>query len=130
MTAELHFLAASIVLGLAQLVASAALPARQYGMQWAFGPRDESVKALTSKVAGRLLRAWRNFLETFPLFAAAVVVVQLTDLHTPMTVLGAQLYFWSRLAYVPAYAAGVPVVRTLIWAASIAGIILVIGAAL
>jgi uncharacterized MAPEG superfamily protein len=43
-----------------------------------------------------------------------------------MTVLGAQLYFWARLAYVPVYAAGIPYLRTLLWAASIAGIVLVL----
>jgi uncharacterized MAPEG superfamily protein len=45
-----------------------------------------------------------------------------------MTVLGAQLYFWARLVYVPVYAAGIPYLRTLIWAASIVGIVLLLTA--
>jgi uncharacterized MAPEG superfamily protein len=44
--------------------------------------------------------------------------------------MGAQIYFWARLIYVPVYAAGIPVVRTLIWAVSIAGLVMVLLAAL
>ncbi|MEO9078298.1 MAG: MAPEG family protein, partial [Rhodanobacter sp.] len=67
-----------------------------------------------------------NFLETFPLFAVAVLLALALQRHDNMTVLGAQLYFWARLAYVPLYAAGIPYLRTLVWAASIAGIVLVL----
>jgi uncharacterized MAPEG superfamily protein len=42
--------------------------------------------------------------------------------HTAMSAIGAQIYFWTRVAYVPAYALGVPFVRTLLWIASIVGI--------
>ena len=48
----------------------------------------------------------RNFLETFPLFVAVVVVAQLTDTHDALTEWGARFYFWARVAYVPLYAAG------------------------
>ncbi|NMW25670.1 hypothetical protein HFP05_15275, partial [Rhodanobacter denitrificans] len=73
-------------------------------------------------------RARANFLETFPLFVAVVLAAHLLQRHGDMTVLGAQLYFWARLAYVPVYAAGIPYLRTLIWAASIVGIALVLAA--
>ena len=43
-------------------------------------------------------RASRNFLETFPFFAAAVLAVVLTQRTSPETALGAQVYFWARLA--------------------------------
>ncbi|GAB2565085.1 hypothetical protein ISP15_14075 [Dyella jejuensis] len=42
-----------------------------------------------------------------------------------MTVLGARL-FWARLIYVPAYALGIAYVRTLVWAVSIVGIVLLL----
>ena len=35
--------------------------------------------------------------------------------HTEMSALGAQIYFWSRVAYVPVYAFGIPFIRTLLW---------------
>ena len=41
--------------------------------------------------------------------------------------LGAQLYFWARLVYVPVYAAGIPYLRTLVWAVSIAGMVALLG---
>ena len=42
------------------------------------------------------------------------------------TALGAQLYFWARVAYVPLYAAGIPYLRSLVWAVSVAGILMVL----
>lgn len=66
--------------------------------------------------------------ETFPFFAAAVLAVVLTQRASPETALGAQVYFWARLAYVPLYAAGVPYARTLVWAASIWGLLQVLWA--
>jgi uncharacterized MAPEG superfamily protein len=43
---------------------------------------------------------------------------------------GAQLYFWARVVYVPVYAAGIPVARTIVWTASIVGLVMVLLAAL
>ena len=62
--------------------------------------------------AGRLDRAMRNFLETFPLFAAAVLIAALAGRHNWMTEWGAVLYFAARVAYVPLYAYGVRIVRS------------------
>ena len=42
------------------------------------------------------------------------------------TLIGAHLYFWARVVYVPLYAAGVPVVRTIVWTIATAGLLLVI----
>ena len=42
--------------------------------------------------------------------------------------LGAQLYFWARVAYVPLYAAGVPYLRTLVWTISLIGLVMVLAA--
>ena len=70
-------------------------------------------------IGGRFDRARANFLETFPLFVAVVVAAHLLQRHDSMTVLGAQLYFWARLVYVPLYVAGVAYVRTLTWTVSI-----------
>jgi uncharacterized MAPEG superfamily protein len=73
-------------------------------------------------------RALRNFLETFPLFAAVVLAAHVTDTHNALTALGAQLYFWARLAYALLYAAGVPVVRSLVWNVGTVGILLLVAA--
>ena len=81
-------------------------------------------------VAGRLDRALRNFVETFPLFAAPVLTAHLTDTHGPLTEWGARLYFWGRVAYVLLYAAGVPLLRSLVWNVATIGIVLVVAALL
>jgi uncharacterized MAPEG superfamily protein len=66
-------------------------------------------------VGGRLERAYRNFLETFPYFIAAVLVVTLAGASDRVSQWGAILYFLGRAAYVPLYAAGIPVIRGLVW---------------
>ncbi|HXS04446.1 MAG TPA: MAPEG family protein [Rhodanobacter sp.] len=125
MTTELCMLLWSAVLGLVQIALAATCSVGQRGLGWAASARDE-VKPPLSGIGGRLDRARANFLETFPLYAAVVLAAQLLQHHDAMTVLGAQLYFWARLAYVPVYAAGIPYLRTLIWAVSIVGIALVL----
>lgn len=127
MTTELCMLVWSVVLGLVQIALAATCSVGQRGLGWAASARDE-VKPPLSGIGGRLDRARANFLETFPLFVAVVLAAHLLQRHDNMTVLGAQLYFWARLAYVPAYVAGIPYLRTLIWAASIVGIVLVLAA--
>lgn len=122
MIIEIQMLAWSIALGLVHVLFGATLMTAQRGLKWNAGARDGEAKPLTG-VAARVDRALRNFLETFPFFAAAVLAVVLTQRTSPETALGAQVYFWARLAYVPLYAAGIPYVRTLVWAASLWGLL-------
>ena len=121
---ELKFLVWAIVLGLVQLLLADALVTRQRGLAWNTGPRDSS-PPLTG-VAGRSERAYRNFLETFPFFAAAVLAVTVAGRADENSALGVQLYFWARLVYVPLYLGGVPWVRSLVWLASMAGLALLV----
>jgi len=125
MSIELQMLAWSAALGLAQVFLAAAFVTRQRGLAWNAGPRDV-VKPPPTGVAGRLARASNNFLETFPFFAAAVLAVVAADAADARTALGVQLYFWARLVYVPLYAAGIPYVRSLAWAVSIFGLLMVL----
>jgi len=127
MTIELRMLMWSIVLGLLLIMIATLCTVGQRGLAWAASPRDE-VKPPLAGIGGRLDRARANFLETFPLFLAVVVAAHLLQRHDSATVLGAQLYFWARVAHVPVYAAGIPYLRTLIWAASIVGIVMLLGA--
>ncbi len=73
MTTELWLLFASVVLGFVHIFAQAYSVNRERGLRWNAGPRDEPMPPLTG-VAGRLQRALQNFLETFPLYAAAVFI--------------------------------------------------------
>ncbi|TPG46107.1 hypothetical protein EAH75_15885 [Rhodanobacter glycinis] len=127
MTTELCMLMWSVVLGLLQVAIAATCSIGQRGLDWAASARD-AVKPPLSGIGGRLDRARANFLETFPLFVAVVLLAHLLQRHDNLTVLGAQLYFWARLAYVPVYAAGIPYLRTLVWTVSIIGIVLLLAA--
>lgn len=124
---ELQILFCAILLGLVQLVVAVLASVGARGMPWALGPRDDGGAPL-GKIGGRLERAYRNFLETFALFAAAVLLAHALGKSTPNSALGAQIYIWARVLYVPAYVLAVPFVRTLIWAASVVGILLVLSA--
>lgn len=125
MPVEIQMLAWSILLGVAQLFIAAALMTRQRGLAWNASARDGDPPPLTG-VAGRADRALRNFLETFPFFAAAALAVVATGRGDPATALGAQLWFWARVAYVPLYLGGIPYVRSLVWGVSLLGMLMVL----
>jgi uncharacterized MAPEG superfamily protein len=114
MSTELAMLVCSSLLGIVHLLVVAQFSRQQYGLKWVGSARDEPRPAMTG-VAGRLERAYRNFLETFAYFVAAVVVVSLTGAADRVSAWGAIAYFVGRLVYVFLYAAGVPVVRGLVW---------------
>lgn len=126
MTVELQMLALGVVLGLVHLVPKVSMYDRGY-LAWATGPRDDPAPPLP-RVLARVDRAYRNYMETIPFFAAAVLAAHVTDSHGWMAVWGAHLYFWARLAYLPLYAAGVRLVRTLAWNAATLGIVLILAA--
>jgi len=121
MTLELQMLALSVVLGFVQIALATHFKNMQYGYAWNAGPRDTQMPPL-SPLAGRFGRALANFLETFPFFAAAVLMAHLANRHGALTTWGVQLYFWGRVAYVPAYLTGIPYLRSVIWTVSIVGI--------
>ncbi|HEY2534969.1 MAG TPA: MAPEG family protein [Xanthobacteraceae bacterium] len=125
---EMRMLSYAIAFGIFQLVLCVSFNVAGRGLAYGVGPRDEPPMPL-GKIASRIERAYKNFLETFAFFAAAVFLVYALDRSTPSSTLGAQIYVWSRLLYLPAYVIGVPVVRTLCWTASIVGIVMVMAVA-
>jgi uncharacterized MAPEG superfamily protein len=125
MTPELLMLALSVVLGLVHVVVSAIATTHQYGPKWNLSARDALMPPLQI-VAGRLQRALHNFLETFPLFAVAVLIADATNRHGWLAVWGAQIYFYARVLYLPIYAAGLPVIRTVVWSVATLGIVMVL----
>jgi uncharacterized MAPEG superfamily protein len=126
---EVTMLLWSVVLGLVQLVIASSAVSKDVGLPYNLSSRDEPCPPL-SKTAGRLVRAAANFRETFGLFAVSVILVVLLHRQDNGSAIGAQLYFWARLVYVPVYALGIQVVRTIVWAVSIVGIVMVLLAAM
>ncbi|HXC57052.1 MAG TPA: MAPEG family protein [Rhizomicrobium sp.] len=125
MTTEFTMLALAVVLGLFQLLIAARAGNGQRGVRWNVGPRDQPAPAV-GKVAGRLERASRNFLETFAFFAVAVILCALVGRHNWATVWGAQIYLAARIVYLPLYGFGVPVLRTLVWLVGTLAIVLLL----
>ena len=123
MTVELTLLALSVGLGFVHIVVASHSASLQRGYRWSASARDEPMEPLHG-VAGRLDRALKNYLETFPLFAAVVLAAHVADRHNAFTEWGARLYFWGRVVYLPLYAAGIPLVRSLVWNVAAAGILL------
>ena len=122
---ELKLLGAAIVVGFVQLMWAAGAARSQQDMKWAAGPRDTPMPI--HGTAARLERAFWNFAETFPFFAAAVLACAVAGkLGGPLTLWGAWLYLGGRALYAPLYAAGIPLVRTLAWTVAMVGLALVV----
>ncbi|MCW5626368.1 MAG: MAPEG family protein [Burkholderiales bacterium] len=129
MTLELQCLAWLLVLAIVQIFAAARAKTHQYGVKWNMSARDGELPPL-NPLAARLVRAQANLFETLPLFAAAILIVSIAGRTGTLTAVGAVLYLAARVVYVPLYAAGIPVVRTVVWLASVAGLVMVLLAAL
>ena len=125
MGTELEMLLWATVLGLVQLAIAASLNTGQRGLMWGAGARDGEAPPV-SAVAARVDRAFKNFLETFGFFAVGVLLLHATGKANAQSAMGAQLYFWARVVYMPAYATGIPFLRTIVWAAALVGIVLVL----
>jgi uncharacterized MAPEG superfamily protein len=126
MIIELRLLIASVVLGLVHLMASSHLISWQRGYRWTASSREEEVPPLRG-LANRVDQATTNFLETFAFFAALVLLARVTNHHSVLTVIGAHLYFWGRLGYLIAAAAGYSLLRSVLcWNAALIGIVLLL----
>lgn len=124
MTIELKMLVWSSALALAQMIVALLAAIRQVGLKPLIGNRDD-MPALAG-LAGRASRAQRNMLESLVAFTALVIAAQVAGKTDEATALGAQLFFWARVAYAPAYIMGVPGLRTAIWAVSFVGVMQVL----
>ncbi|WP_332771963.1 MAPEG family protein [Phenylobacterium sp.] len=127
MSIELWALFGAMILGLIHLTAASFTFKAQVGNAYSVGARDEELRP--KGVAGRLDRAQRNFLETFAVFAAAVLMLEMLGRSGGwLSVAGAVVYLAGRLLFLPLYAAGVPWFRTFSWNIATAGLVMVMTA--
>lgn len=124
LSVEIAYVALAGALLLIHIIAQSSLLTRQFGSQYNAGARDEQRQV--SGVAGRAERALRNYLETFPLFAALALAIVLADKANWWSGFGAALYFWARVAYLPLYLTGVPYLRSVAWAVAITGLVIIL----
>jgi uncharacterized MAPEG superfamily protein len=129
MTTELYLLACTLVLAVLQIMLTSILRTRETGGAYNTGPRDDEGPPV-GKLTGRMQRAQKNLYETLPLFMGAVLIVALAGRENTLSFYGAWMYFLARIVYVPLYAVGVPVLRTLTWLISLIGMLMVLAAAL
>lgn len=122
---ELKLLGVVLILAIVNIFWAAQARTAQYGKTWNMGARDGDMPPLAA-VPSRLLRAQANLAETLPLFAAAVLAAAVAGRLGPWTMAGSWLYTIGRIVYLPLYAKGVPVVRTLVWMVSMLGLVAVI----
>lgn len=118
-------LAWSVILGLVHILAAGHARTLELGSKWNMGSRDGEIAPL-SPFTNRLLRAQSNFFETFPLFATSILMVALTDNLSAYSYWGAIIYLVARLIYLPLYALGIPIIRSIVWLVSITGLLMVL----
>jgi len=92
----------------------------------AFGNRDNLPEA--TPLAGRAERTARNTAENFMLFAAIALVAHAAGAESPKVAMGAAIFFWSRLLYIPVYYAGIVYLRTAVYFVSVIGLVMMISA--
>src|SRR6478609_2897156 len=124
MPVELRIAAYGAALLFAHIVIAGGYKTAQYGGKWNVGARDETPPP-PNPVAGRLIRAQANFEETFPIAILALLGVVLAGRTSESTALGGWIWLGARIVYLPLYWVGIPVVRTIAWLASIAGLVMV-----
>jgi uncharacterized MAPEG superfamily protein len=76
--------------------------------------------------ARRMMAAHTNAVENLVIFAPLVLTAQALSIATATTAFACALYFWSRLAHGIVYTLGIPVLRTLSFAAAFAAQVLLV----
>jgi uncharacterized MAPEG superfamily protein len=123
MKPELVWLAWAVALAFAQMLIAVLGAVAQVGLPALAGNR-EGLAPITGW-ADRAARGHRNMLESLVLFTALVLIAVVTNKTNSTTLLGAQLFFWGRLAYALVFIAGIPWLRTVVWTVSIVGLVLI-----
>ena len=121
MTVELTLLVWSTVLAVAYLGVQLTLYRIDYGVEHANSQRDHERPPNKWTVRGQ--RALNNFLETYGIFIALAVATELSGRSDGLTQWGAQIWFWARWAYLPAYFIDIGQMRSLIWTVSLGGLV-------
>ena len=123
MRPELTLLVWAVLLTFVQMLIAVSGATLQVGLPTLAGNREGL--APCTGWAGRAGRAHHNMLENLVLFAALVLVAVAAGKTNATTLLGAQIFFWARVAYAAVYLAGIPWLRTGVWTVSVVGLALI-----
>jgi len=122
MSVELTLLIWSTVVALVYVTTQSFLFKAQVGNYYTVTARDD--EKLPVGLAARAKRALINFAETYPIFIALVLSIELLNAQNGFSFYGAHIYFWARVLFLPAYLVGTPYIRTFIWKFSALGLVL------
>ena len=124
MKPELTLLGWTVILAIVQMLIAVQGAMLQVGLATLVGNREgfPEIKGW----AGRAARAHRNMIENLVLFAALVLALAAAGKSNDATILGAQIFFWGRVAYAGIYLAGIPWARTGAWTVSVIGLLMLL----
>ena len=124
MSVELTMLVYATALLLVLVLIQATAGVLAQGLTPMAGARDglPAAKPFQAR-AGRVVD---NHREGLTLFAPLVLAAALAHVSNHWTVLGAQLFFYSRLVHAGLYLLGVPMIRPLVWAVGLVGTVMVL----
>lgn len=123
MTVELTMLVYSVALLVVLIFIQASAGILAQGLAAMAGSRDKLGEP--GVFQGRSKRVVDNHREGLIVFAPLVLAAAFSGISTEMTVLGAQLFFYSRIVHAGLYLAGVPWIRPAAWAVGIIGCLLI-----
>ncbi len=130
MTKTLMIVAELAVINWALILAASLIKAKAWtpkGLLAAMGNRDKEPVDCAGFPA-RTERASKNMLENMVIFAALALVATVGGVNDPHVELGARIFYWARLVYIPVYMIGIPGVRTAVWGVSVVGMLMIFGA--
>ena len=119
MSIELTMLALSVALLFVLVIIQAAAGTQAQGLMNMANHRDNL--GAPSLWQARTKRCVDNHREGLIMFAPLALIAAHQDISTTLTVWGAQLFFYSRVAHAVVYLAGLPYLRPLFWGIGIVG---------
>ena len=126
MTTELTMLTYSVGLLFVLIIIQATAGIRAQGLKPLANSRDNLPPP--GIFQARAKRCVDNHREGLTLFAPLILIAALAHVSNHATVLGAQLFFFGRVAHAGIYLAGLPMIRPLAWAVGIVGTVMVFAA--
>jgi uncharacterized MAPEG superfamily protein len=121
MTALLELTVYFTVWTLITVVVGAAIRNQEWtkeGRDIGLGNRDNLKEA--TPMGGRAERAAKNSIEAAVFFVPLALIANAAGMDAEV-MLGAQIAFWARIAYVPIYIAGIKYLRSLVWIVGVVG---------
>ncbi len=124
MSVELTMLLYATALLIALVLIQALAGVRAQGLVPMANNRDNLPEA--KPFQARMKRVVDNHREGLLMFAPLVLIANMTGVSSDQTVLGAQLFFYARVAHAIIYIAGLPMIRPLAWAVGLVGTLMVL----